>query len=87
MAHLREIAERDHIPYRLEILPAGGNDAASFQKSQSAAIAGTISIPTRYVHTVNEMAHLSDIQASIDLLAAFLDDAGSRTYGYAFDRE
>lgn len=87
VAHLREIAERDHIPYQLEILPAGGNDAASFQKNQSAAVAGTISIPTRYVHTVNEMAHLSDIQASIDLLAAFLDDAGSRTYGYAFDRE
>lgn len=87
VVHLREIAEHDHIPYQLEILPAGGNDAASFQKSQSATIAGTISIPTRYVHTVNEMAHLSDIQASIDLLAAILDDAGSRTYGYAFDQE
>ena len=79
--HLRHIAEQNHIPFQLEILPAGGTDAASFQKSQGGAVAGTISIPTRYVHTVNEMAHLTDIQASIDLLAAFLDDAGSRSYG------
>ena len=78
--HLRDIAERHHIPYQLEILPAGGTDAAAFQKSQGGAVAGTISIPTRYVHTVNEMAHLTDIQASIDLLAAFLEDAGSRSY-------
>lgn len=79
--HLREIAERNRIPYQLEVLPAGGTDAASFQRSQGGAVAGTISIPTRYVHTVNEMAHVADIQASIDLLAAFLDDAGSRSYG------
>lgn len=39
-----------------------------------------ISIPTRYVHTVNEMAHDVDIQASVDLLAAFLNDVGSRDY-------
>ena len=78
--HLRDIAERNQIPFQLEILPAGGTDAASFQKSQGGAVAGTISIPTRYVHTVNEMAHLTDIQASIDLLAAFLDEAGTRSY-------
>jgi len=83
VAHLRDLAERNHIPFQLEILPAGGTDAASFQKSQAGTVAGTISIPTRYVHTVNEMAHLTDIQASIDLLAAFLDDAGSRSYGDA----
>lgn len=81
VAHLREIAEQNQIPFQLEILPAGGTDAASFQKSHGGAVAGTISIPTRYVHTVNEMAHVTDIQASIDLLAAFLDDAGGRSYG------
>ena len=42
----------------------------------------TLSIPTRYVHTVNEMARITDIQATIDLLAAYLQVAGSRSYGY-----
>jgi hypothetical protein len=28
------------------------------------------------------MAHVNDIQASVDLLAAFLEVAGSRSYAY-----
>lgn len=83
VTHLRNIAERDRIPYQMEVLPAGGTDAASFQRSQAGVIAGTISIPTRYVHTVNEMVQVSDIEASIDLLAAFLDDAGNRAYDHS----
>jgi endoglucanase len=43
----------------------------------------TLSIPTRYVHTVNEMAHVNDILAAIQLLAAYLEDAHTRSYGYA----
>jgi putative aminopeptidase FrvX len=35
------------------------------------------------VHTVNEMASIQDINASVDLLAAYLESAGSRTYGYS----
>ncbi|HEV2066724.1 MAG TPA: hypothetical protein VGR08_07805, partial [Thermomicrobiales bacterium] len=53
----------------------------AFQRSRSGARTATISIPTRYVHTVNEMAHETDIQASVDLLATFLNDVGSRDYG------
>jgi endoglucanase len=80
--HLREIAEAENIPYQLEILPRGGTDAAAFQKARAGIPATTISIPTRYVHTVNEMASVTDIQASVDLLAAFLRAAGSRSYAY-----
>lgn len=82
VAHLRELAETRGIPYQLEILPAGGTDAAAFQTARGGTATGTISIPTRYVHTVNEMASVADIQASVDLLAAFIDDAASRNYGY-----
>lgn len=80
--HLREIAENHDIPYQLEILPRGGTDAGAFQKSQDGIATGTISIPSRYVHTVNEMVAISDLQASVDLLAQFLREAGSRDYGY-----
>jgi hypothetical protein len=31
------------------------------------------------------MADLNDIQASVDLLAAFIDEAGARDYCYAVD--
>jgi putative aminopeptidase FrvX len=83
--HLRALAIDREIPHQFEVLPAGGTDAGAFQLSRAGAFTSTISIPTRYVHTVNEMASLSDIQASIDLLVAFIEDAGTREYGYSID--
>lgn len=82
VAHLREIAETHNIPFQLEVLPRGGTDAGAFQRAHDGIVTGTISIPTRYVHSVNEMAAVGDIQASVDLLARFLQEAGSRSYGY-----
>jgi endoglucanase len=83
--HLRELAEENDIPWQPEILPAGGTDAGAFQKSRAGVLTCTISIPTRYVHTVNEMANKGDIDASVNLLAAWLDAAGTRDYGYSLD--
>ena len=85
--HLRELAEEHGIPYQLEILPFGGTDAGAFQTSRGGMATGTISIPTRYVHTVNEMAHVADIEASVALLAAFLEAAGTRSYAYTLNSE
>lgn len=82
VAHLREIADTHSIPYQLEVLPRGGTDAGAFQRAQDGTVTATISIPSRYVHTVNETAAISDIQASVDLLAQFLREAGTRDYGY-----
>lgn len=83
--HLRELAEEHGIPHQLEILPFGGTDAGAFQTSRGGTATSTISIPTRYVHTVNEMAHVDDIQASVDLLAAFLNAAGTKSYGFTLN--
>jgi len=72
---LRTTAEKKKIPHQMEILPKGGTDTAAIQRAGQGAPAGCISIPCRYVHSVIEMCHKKDIQASIDLLAAFLADA------------
>lgn len=82
IAHLQEIAERNDIPYQLEVLPRGGTDAGAFQRAGEGSITCTISIPSRYVHSVNEMCAKSDIQACVDLVAQFLREAGTRDYGY-----
>jgi endoglucanase len=76
----RDTAEREKIPYQLEILPRGGTDAGAMQRSRGGSAAITLSTPTRYVHTVNEMAHQGDIQAGIDLLARFLERAHEVEY-------
>lgn len=71
----RETAEQAGIAYQLEILPRGGTDAGAMQRVRGGSAAITLSTPTRYVHTVNEMADKADIQAGIDLLARFLERA------------
>jgi putative aminopeptidase FrvX len=82
LRHLRDLAEAHDIPYQLEILPRGGTDAGAMQRAKSGAPAVTLSIPSRYVHTVNEMANRGDIAATIALLSRFLEDVGARSYGY-----
>ena len=83
--HFRDVAEARGIKYQLEMLPRGGTDAGGIQRSRGGVPSFTLSTPTRYIHTVNEMAHVDDIQASIDLLAAYLEEAHTRRYGYEGD--
>jgi endoglucanase len=52
------------------------------QRVRGGAPAITLSVPTRYVHTANETANQCDIAATIELLARFFEQAGSRSYGY-----
>jgi endoglucanase len=80
--HFRDVAEAHGIPYQMEILPRGGTDAGAIQRSRGGIPSFTLSVPSRYVHTVNEMAAEADIDAAATLLARYLEDAHSRSYGY-----
>lgn len=74
VAFMKQIADQEKITWQPEILTAGGTDTAGVQRmGKQGAIAGAISIPTRHLHQVIEMAHKSDIQGSIDLLVACLE--------------
>lgn len=78
---MQDIAEDEGIEYQLEVLPAGGTDTAGFQRARGAVPVGAISIPTRYLHTVTESAHTEDIDATIELLTAFLEsETGEHDY-------
>jgi endoglucanase len=78
---LRSIAEAEGIPHQLEVLPSGGTDTAGFQTSAGARPVGALSVPTRYLHTPVESAHVEDVAATTDLLTAVLEDEdGSRQY-------
>jgi len=71
----KRLAREAEIPCQLELLPKGGTDAAGLQLARDGAAAITLSIPTRYLHSVVEASHVEDIQACIDLLARFLATA------------
>jgi endoglucanase len=80
VSHFKQLAKANDITYQLEVLPRGGTDAGAMQLSRAGMPAITISLPTRYVHTVNEMAAISDIQAEIALLAAYMRHAHEGDY-------
>jgi putative aminopeptidase FrvX len=83
--HLRDLAEQHGIPYQMEVLPFGGQDGGAIQQARGGSLTATISLPTRYIHTSNEMASKADIEACISLLARYLEVAGERDYGFADD--
>jgi endoglucanase len=68
----RSIADKNKIKYQLEILPRGGTDAGAIQRARGGKKVITLSVPTRYVHSVNELVNKEDVKAGIDLLAAYL---------------
>ena len=82
VAHFKQLAERHEIPHQMEILSAGGTDAGAVQKLHGGIPAFTLSIPTRYIHTVNETVHPKDLDACVDLLARYIEDCANGDYGY-----
>lgn len=80
---MKETADKHSIKWQPEILTAGGTDTAGIQRmTEGGSIAGAVSIPTRHLHQVIEMAHKDDIQGSIDLLAACLVDIASFDWSF-----
>lgn len=73
--YMKERAEKHGIKWQPEILTAGGTDTAGIQQmTPGGSIAGAISIPTRHIHSVIEMADKSDIQNTIQLLRVCLQE-------------
>ena len=66
-AAMKKIAEDEKIKYQNEVLPFGGTDAGSMQTARGGCMAGGISIPTAYIHSVNEMIDISDVKEAIKL--------------------
>ncbi len=73
--HLIAVAEAREIPFQMEVMSRGSTDTRELQLSGEGALAGCVSIPTRYVHQVVETCHPADLDASVDLVVAFCETA------------
>jgi endoglucanase len=69
---LRKIAGDLGIPLQLEVLNHGGTDASLIQRLREGVAVCTLSIPARYIHTVNETVAMADIDRTVDLLTGYL---------------
>jgi len=69
---LSETAERLDAPHSIEASGrATWTDADAIQISRAGIPAGLISIPLRYMHSPVEMVDLADVEAAVELIAAF----------------
>ncbi len=80
LARMVELAERKKIKFQKDVLPRGGTDGGAIQKAPGGVAVITISIPCRYVHSTVEMVNKDDVQATIDLLAAYIAQPGDMDY-------
>jgi endoglucanase len=71
---IETLAIKNDIPYQRTMLAAGGQDGAAAQQAAAGARAVGIVVGTRYIHTVTEMIHKTDLQGALDILAAYLAD-------------
>lgn len=65
-------AEENGIPYQLEVLTRGSTDARAMQLVHAGVIAGTVSVPCRYAHSVSEMVDAKDVDNAVKLVLACL---------------
>lgn len=81
--YMKEQATKAKIKWQPELLPAGGTDTAGMQRmAKYGTIAGAVSIPTRHIHSVIEMAHKGDIEGNIDLLKVCLSNLDGYDWGF-----
>ncbi len=65
---LVEYAQEERIPYQLEISGGGTTDAAVIQLVKEGVMSGVLSVPTRHIHSTNEICDLGDVEGVIALL-------------------
>ncbi len=83
VSYMKKTADKHKIKWQPEILSAGGTDTAGIQRmTPGGAISGAVSIPTRHIHQVIEMANKSDIEASIALLKNCLLDLDKHDWNF-----
>lgn len=70
---LENLAVRKGIPVQRDVLSRGGTDIGSVQLLGRGVQVGGLSIPIRYCHSAIEMADRKDVEATINLLVAYLE--------------
>lgn len=79
--YMKQQANENNITWQPELLTKGGTDTMGMQQ-YGRAIAGAVSIPTRHIHQVIEMANKNDIRLTIDLLKVCVSKLD--TYDWSF---
>ncbi len=73
--YIGKLADERNIPHQFMVKTAGTTDATIIQTSRGGVRVAAISMPVRYIHGPNCIVRKSDIENSVSLVAAFLENA------------
>lgn len=67
-------AKQEDINIQLEVSDGGTTDGTAIHLNRDGIITGVISVPTRYIHTPVSVASAEDIENTIELMVAILNN-------------
>ena len=67
-------SKKEDIPIQLEVSDGGTTDGTAIHLNRDGIITGVVSVPTRYIHTPVSVASAEDIENTIELIVAILND-------------
>jgi len=70
---IMKVAEERKIPFQLEVLEGGTTDATAIQLSREGVPSGVVAVPTRYVHTFQEVLSVKDLKNVVELLKSLME--------------
>ena len=79
---LKTLADEKGIMSQPKISARGSNDAAAIHKTKNGVPTGILSLPTRYIHSSIETASKADIDAAVDLTAAFIENCCKHNFDF-----
>lgn len=82
LAFVTELARVREIPFQLEVGLPGGTDAEAIEIAGDGSPSIALSIPCRYPHTASETSDVRDIDATMRLLEAFLEEITSSVLAF-----
>lgn len=77
--HLVNLAKEKGIPYQLEIFPGIGTDGGAVALANNGVPTGVLSIPSRYAHSPIELVSVADLEATKELVKAFVLNLAEET--------
>lgn len=76
--HLEKVAEEHNIPYQRDVLLKGATDGKAISLSGHGVLTGTVSVPSRYIHSGVGCVHLDDVEHSVNLIVKFIESLSNK---------
>ncbi len=73
---ISSVARQRDIKHQIIVKRVGGTDASVIQLTGSGVHTTAISVPVRYIHSANSLALKSDIEETIKLVSALIEEGG-----------